>query len=295
MQEQSLIEANLERATIIAEVCARRAERAGKSGAWHGYQRSEGLIGVLVQDKLMRYARPGHDNHDPNSDFATIFFGDPTPTEIERLDWGEEVPVEKDVVERYKSSITKIKGVEYDDKITHTFAKTKSLQEAFKLGAEIAIKAGFSYSGVSAEVSAKLTAEYSRQWGESTTQTDTVERTLILPADFEGDVDYEAVRSIDKVQREVKAIGSMEYNISFVSGPVIPPANHPYYKYDWLSLKEFIGVGRGFASTEHAMYHEFINYLLTPGEVYELHESGRQSVEFMLDYDKVNSQEIKIL
>lgn len=296
MQQQSLIDANLERAAFIAELCARRAENVGTVGAWHGYRASEGLEGILVRDDILRYARPGSDNGDQ---FADIFFHEPKLTDVKKVDWGEETSVEKDVVERYKSSITKIKGVEYDDKITHQFSKTKTLQEAFKIGAELAIKAYFeaSYSGVKggAEVSAKLTAEYSRQWGSSETHTDTVERTLVLPADFEGDVNYEAVRSIDKVQRTIKAVSNMDYRIGFVSGPVIPPENRPYYNYEWGSIEEFISVGKGFASAEKSMYRPFMVMKLTEDEIARIRELGEQSVEFMTEYDKVNNQQIRIL
>ena len=146
-QQQSLIDANLERAAFIAEVNARRLENAGAVGAWHGYRASEGLEGILIQDDLLRYARPGSDNGDQ---FADIFFHAPQLTDVKEVDWGEEVPVKQDIIERYHSSITKIKGVEYDDKITHTFSKIVTLLESFKIGLELAIKAYFeaSYSGV---------------------------------------------------------------------------------------------------------------------------------------------------
>ena len=117
---KALIDANLERAAFIAELCARRAENVGTVGAWHGYRASEGLEGILVRDDILRYARPGSDNGDQ---FADIFFHEPKLTDVKEVDWGKETPVEKDVIERYHSSITKIKGVEYDDKIQHTSSR----------------------------------------------------------------------------------------------------------------------------------------------------------------------------
>ena len=296
MQQQSLIDANLERAAYIAELCARRAENVGTVGAWHGYRASEGLEGILVRDDILRYARPGSDNGDQ---FADIFFHEPKLTDVKEVDWGKETPVEKDVIERYHSSITKIKGVEYDDKIQHTFSKIVTLMESFKIGLELAIKAYFeaSYSGVKggAEVSAKITAEYNRQWGTTETHTDTVERDLILPVDFEGDIDYEATRSIDKVQRQIKAVSNMDYRIGFVSGPTIPPENRPYYDHTWASIEEFISVGMGYASAEKSMYKPFMVMKLTQDEIDRVRELGEQSVEFMTKYDKVNNQEIRIL
>ena len=296
--EQSLIDANMPRAAMVAELCADRMSRVGRGGAWDGYRASEGLEGVLVQDGLMRYARPGT-GAPGYPEFAVLFFRGPKLTDIKEVDWGEEIPVKQDVIERHKSSIQKIKGVEYDDTISHTFSKIVTLTQAFKIGAEIAIKAFFkaSYSGVEggAEISAKLTAEYSRQWGETEEHTDTVTRHLRLPPEFEADIHYEAVRSVDKVQRQIKAVSNMDYDISFVSGPLVPPANHPLIEMNWGSLEEFISVGKGFAAADKAMYGEFMDKKLTPDEIERLRALGEQSVEFMTNYDKVNSQEIRIL
>ena len=292
--EQSLIEANLSRATLIAQACAYRLDRVGKKSAWQGYHASEGLEGILVQDTLLRYARPGTDGND----FALIFFRNPKLTESEHVDFGEPIPIEKNVIERYTETIKKIKGVAFDDTIEHTFTQITTLQQAFKVGAELAIKAFFkaSYAGVEggAEVSAKLTAEYSRQWGEQETHTDTVSRHIELPKDFEGDIQYEAVRSIDKEQRQIKAKANMEYEISFVSGPTIPPENHPIIESNWGSVAEFLSVGKGFAAADKAMYAEFMDYKLADDEIEAIEQSGVQSVEFLVNYDNVQSQEIDI-
>lgn len=296
--EQSLIEANKPRAIAIAVILSQRAESSGRAGAWHGYDRREGLDGVLVRDDILRYARPGYDNGN-DSEFATLFFHEPKFTDTVNIDLGEEKHLEQDVIERYKSSITKIKGVEYDDKIQHTFSKTKTLQEAFKVAAEAAIKTSFEAGAegvkAGAEVSLKISAEYSRQWGESETHTDTVERTLVLPADFEGDIEYEAIRSLDKVERTVKVTANADYRIGFVSGPVIPPDNRPYYDHVWESIDELISVGRGFAAADKTMYQAFMNNKLTQDEIDEIRKLGEQSVEFIAKYDNVNYQKITIL
>ena len=292
--QQSLIEANKERAILIAQLCAYRMDRVGRGGAWHGYHPSEGLEGILVKDDLLRYARPG--TSDP--DFACLFFFDPKLTDIKRVDWGEPVSVQKDVIERYTAKIDKIKGVAYDDTLTHEFSKTTTLQQAFKIGAELAIKAFFkaSYSGVEggAEVSAKLTAEYSRQWGESETHTDTVSRHLALPAAFDTPITYEAIRSVDKMQRQITATANMDYQVSFVSGPNIAPEFHPYFEHNWGSVAELISVGKGFAAADKAMYGEFMDLKLASDEIQQIQKLGEQTVEFQVDYDNVNSQEIHI-
>ena len=294
--KQSLIESQEQRAALIAELCAYRNDKTGSRSAWSGYRKEEGLDGILVQDNLLRYARPGTGD---SNNFALLFFRGPTLVDIKKVDWGKPVSTEKDVIERYSSPIEKIKGVEYEDTIQHTFSKTMTLQQAFKIGAELAIKAFFkaSYSGVEggAEVSAKLTAEYSRQWGESETHTDTVTRKITLPAEFEGDVLYEAIRSVDKMQRTITAMSNMEYEVSFVSGPVIPPENHPLIHAVWASVAEFLSVGKGFAAADKAMYGEFMDNKLSTDEIEAVQKAGEQTVEFSLSYDNVNSQEIRIL
>ena len=292
--EQSLIDANMERAILIAQLCSYRMDRAGRGGAWHAYHPSEGLEGILVKDDLLRYARPG--TGDP--DFAVLFFHEPRLTDIKKIDWGEAISVEKDVIERYVGKIDKIKGVGYDETITHTFQEVITLLQAFKIGAEIAVKAFFeaSYAGVKggAEISAKLSAEYSRQWGDEKTHTDTASRHLTLLPEFDEDLEYEAVRSIDKEQRHIKATATMDYHISFVSGPNIAPEFHPYYEQNWGSIEEFISVGKGWAAADKAMYGEFMDLKLAPDEIEKVQVLGEQSVEFETNYQNVNSQEIHI-
>lgn len=292
MQDQSLVDANMNRAVLIAQACAYRMDRAGIRSQWTGYNRDEGLVGTLITDTLMQYERPSTVGQREN--YTRLFFHNPRLTDIVNVDWGDEVPIEKNVVERYSASIEKVKGVGYNDTIKHTFSKTTSLQQAFKVGAELAIKAYFkaSYSGVEggAEVSAKLTAEYSRQWGEQETHTDEVSRGIELPADYEGTVHYEAVRSVDKVQRAIKSVSNMDYKIEFISGPKPEPIHCT-----WETLDEFILVGKGFASTTHAMYGEFMDNRLAPDEIAAIEKAGEQSVEFMANYDNVQSQDIRIL
>ena len=294
---QSLIEANKPRAILIAAACASRLNAQGVQSAWTGYHASEGLEGELVQDTLLRYARPGTGREGDN--FALLFFRNPKLTDVSTVNFGDEIPVEKNIVERFSEPIEKVKGIAYEDTVEHTFTKTTSLQEAFKVGAELAVKAYFkaSYSGVEggAEVSAKLTAEYSRQWGESETTTNRVERHISLPEDYEGKVVYEAIRSIDKVQRQVTATSNLEYEVSFVSGPTIPPENHPLIEANWESLDEFLSIAKGYAAADKALYHEFINNAITAGEVQAIQDAGKQSIEFLVDYDHVQTQEINIV
>ena len=223
---QNLIDANKHRAILIANAITQRL--GDQAGEWIGYNPDEGLEGILVKDNLLRYNRPGH-NSDAAQNYALIFFHEPKLADIKQVDWGEYNPVQKDIIERATSSIDKIKGVDFKQTVSHTFSKTTSMAQAFKIGAEVAVKAYFkaSYSGVEggAEISAKLTAEYERRWGSEETHTDTLQQEIELPPDVEGKITYEAVRSIDKMERHIKATSNIDYGISYVSAPMIPPEN----------------------------------------------------------------------
>ena len=287
---QSLVDANRKRATMIADACASRLRRRGIETAWWGYDASQGLDGQLRTDTLIQYQR----YHDDPQNYTRLFFHNPKLTEVETVDWGEEIPIEKNVIERFREPIQKVKGIAYEDTIEHTFSKTTTLQEAFEIAAKIAIETYFkaSYSGVEggAKVSAELSAKYSRQWGESTTTTNRVERHISLPADYEGSILYEAIRSVDKVQRKIKATSNLDYKIEFISGPKPEPVHAT-----WETLDEFLEVARGYASTTHALYDVFINDPITDAEVDAIKEAGIQTIEFLADYDNVQSQEINIL
>lgn len=290
---ENLIESNMERAILIASLCADRL--GSRAGAWQNYHASEGLVGELVQDDLLRYARPG--TGDPN--FAVLFFQTPEFTDQKTIDLGEETVTEHNIVERYTSTINKVKGIGYKDTISHTFSRTTTQAEAFKVAAEVAVKvyAEASYAGVKggAEASAKFTAEYDKNWGTSETHSDTVEREIELPADFEGEVHYEAVRSVDRVERTVKGEMELDYHISFVSGPMIPPANHPYIEANWDSIEQFIAVGSGWAAADKALYAEFINNQLSKADAEKIKALGKQNVQFDINFDNVVSQDIRIV
>ena len=43
------------------------------------------------------------------------------------------------------------------------------------------------------------------------------------------------------------------------------------------------------------MYAEFMDYKLAPDEIEAIQEAGCQEVEFMVNYENVQSQEIRIL
>ena len=283
----SLIDANKRRAIQIAHHVAKRIPYPNE---WSGYTSGEGLYGELVKDNVLFYNRP---NHRGGGRDAILQFIDPTLTEVKSVDYGEPIIVESNVQERYTDVIKNSSAASYDEEVSHTFSKTRSLSQGFKVGAEQAIKATLSveYSGVKAgaEVSAKLTEEYNRQWGEETTTTDTIKRSIHVPANT--NIRYEAVRSIDKEQRNITANCDFDYKIMFVSAPGDPPL----VLLEWGSLEEFISVARGFASREHAGYDLFINNPLTDDEIEKILAPSDKTVEWLVEYDNIISQNINIM
>ena len=297
MATKNLVDANMGRALLFAKHNVSRLDKHGDAGVWAGWTPAEGLVGELILDDLIRYKRPNttRDGRDPN--FAVLFFQNPQLVDIKEIEWGDPIVVESNVIERYSDVIKNGTAASYEETVSHTFSKTKTLLEAAKVGAELAVKAavGAEYSGVKAsvEVSAKISAEYSRQWGETTTQTDTIERKLSVPANT--NLTYEVIRSVDKIQRKIKARSDFEYSCSFVSGPNMPPEDHPRLKLDWSSWAEFVSVAKGFAATDKALYHLYQDYPITPDDLVELEKPSSQEIEFIASYDNVTSQRITIV
>ena len=287
---QSLVQANDRRAVLIAAACASRLAAVGLINAWQGYHSGEDLDGQLRTDTLIQYQRL---NDDPQN-YTRLFFHNPRLIQPETVDFGEEVKIETNVIERFREPIQKVRGIAYEDTIEHTFSETTTFQKAYEIAAKLAIEAYFkaSYSGVEggAKVSAELSAKYSQQWGKSTTTTDRVERHISLPADYEGSVIYEAIRSVDKVQRQIKAISNMDYKIEFISGPKPEPVHAT-----WESIEEFLLVARGYASSTHPLYEAFIHNPMSDEEADVIYKAGEQTIEFLAKYDNVQSQEIRIV
>ena len=291
MRPKSLIDANYDRAIFIANLIANRIPG---EHAWAGFDSSkEDLSRKLVTNDLLVYSRRN------TNTFADIFFRVPKITEPKKIEWGEENVVESNIIEQHTDTYHKKAGIEYNEDITHTFSEITTMEKAFEFAAEQSIRAYFeaSYEGIKGgvELQAKLNEKYSEKWGTQTTHTDTISKHLDLPVDFEGDLHYKAVRSTDHVQRRVVTTCNFEYEVGFVSGPVIPPDNKPLILHDWASLEEFISVATGYASSEKPMYDIFIQYPINQYEENVIRESGEQTVEMLLDYRNVNHQDIELL
>ena len=90
--EISLVQANYDRALLIAEVLSNRIDTPSN---WTGFRKEEGLEGELRQDNVIVYMRPGHVR---GEGYAAITFIDPILSEINEVDWGEAITIETDII-----------------------------------------------------------------------------------------------------------------------------------------------------------------------------------------------------
>lgn len=297
MSEISLFEANRHRAQLIAAHCV---ERMPFVGLWGGYTYDEDLVGELTFSNLITYWRK-------SSPMAKLVMWEPKISDIKEVDWGEEKILESNVIERYSDEIIFDKEIDYEEELSYTFSETRTLLEQAKVGAEAAIRGlvSGSYSGVKAEleVSAKITSEYSRQWGKSVEVDNTVKQDIKIKGPIT--IKYEAERSIDKLQRHVIAKTDFEYSIGMIdeTGAGVNP---PRIDLEWRSWQEFLALVKGEAprsyvinrgghdiEKENPLYHEFLNNPLSKKELKRLEKSSKGKVSFLVEYDNVVHQHIK--
>lgn len=283
----NLRDAILPRACAFAEAIASRLPDAG---LWTGYTAAEGLDGELRFENQLNYWRKGQPH-------AVLVFVDPVMHDLKDVDWGEESVVERNVVERDTEHLEVKAGAVFDDTVTHTFSKTRSLLEAAKVGMEAAVKASAnaSYAGVSGgvEVSAKVMAEYSRQWGGEETETDTVSRHFKIEGPWTGV--YEAVRSLNKTQRLMSARTDFDFGrVGFIdeTGAGVNP---PRIYMNWRSWSEVLAVGMGIAPADRTMYREFMRQELSADELAALSAPSAEVVSSLVEYDHVVDRDIRIV
>ena len=282
----SLFDANQKKAQMLA---ASIVARLPDAGLWTGYCADEPLVGELRFANQLNYWRRDYPH-------AVLVFYDPVMHDIKEVDWGEETIIQAAVQERYVTHVSESKPVEYMETVSHTFSKTRSLLEAAKIGAELAIKASASaeYAGVKGglEVSAKITAEYSRQWGEQSTESDTITRQMKVPANTS--LTFEAIRSLNKTQREISARTDFEFGgIKFIdeTGAGVNP---PRIMFGWQSWMEFLAIGQGVASADKALYRNFMEHRLTDSELSVLTAPSDELVTWLAEYDNVIESDIRI-
>ena len=309
----SLVEALEPRACRVAEELS---GRLSDPGLWRGYRASEGLTGELRLSSLLTFHRPGQPH-------AVLVFREPRMAGLRQVDWGDPVILEANVGQRFTSHILLDEPVTYRKTLSHTFAKTRSLLETVKAGLEVGLKVG-GEAGVSggihgvtakvyAEITAKLSAEYSRQWGSSSSESDTVtdEFTRAVTADeLRGGpvrIDYEAVRTLNREQRTIRADCDYEHSVELIDetgAGELPPKIQLVCP----SWAEFRHVIQGFAPrhreverdgrkelVETAFYDEFIRSPVRGAELARLSAPAEGAIEILASYDNVLKQDIRIV
>ena len=276
----SLVDALRHKATMIAMFSSWRMGDGG--GEWHLFSLAEGLEGRLDPNNVIVYARPGRN--------ATLVLSNVKLDDLADFDWGTETILHKDVQERFVEPLFIDEGVSYDDTVSHTFSKTKSLLQAAKVGVEAALKEYAEVGGAEmggkagAEATEKVSAEYSRQWGGSETESDSISRHISITGPWKGH--YEAVRSLDKERRTITADPKFEANVELKSGGQTIAS--------WTSFAEFISTAQGRAPSDRSLYHEFISDPLDDEEVRAIDAYRPKKVEFTVDYDNVQEQRITV-
>ena len=310
-----LVEALRPRAARTAEMLAKRVP---DPGLWHGYNRNEGLKGELRLKDLLVFQRPSRPH-------AEIVFRNPRMTGLREVQWGDAVVLDEAIAQRFSSHILIAEPVTYRKELSHTFSRTRTLQEQIKAGLEAALKVGAEAGAqggihgitakVYAELSLKLYAEYQRQWGTSTTTSDTVTDEIVRAvtrdelADGPVRLDYEALRSTNREQRTVRADCDYEHSVELIDSRVgLRPEGRPYLQIVCESWGRFRSVMQGFAPRDVQIerdgktvvlpvgfYDEFIDDPVRGEELERISKPAEGAIEMLLEYDNVVSQSIKVV
>lgn len=296
-QPKSIVEVLRPRAQLVAELITKRIT---KNNLWTGYTEDEELAAELRDNG--RGGKSVHFSRKKTKEYpqAVIVFDDIELTGVKDITVGEPNIAKKEEEERDGGTIVVAEGTNFKEDISHTFSKTTNLSQAVKVGAEASVKAtvGAEYAGVkgSLEVAAKISTEYNRQWGEGETTTDTVNKTL----DFQkpGTYTYEAVRSLEKIDRKITATTSFAHDIHFLDEHAADGTDkreeERFIDLYWSSFETFIAVAQGLESTSFDLYHAFMHDKITSDQAEALKASGNGTVEYVATYDNVKHQDITI-
>lgn len=290
----SLVEANQQRAQLAAHYIVQRLDQPGE---WSGFTKDEPLVGELRFEDFLAYHRKDHPR-------ALIIFDKLQMYNVIKVDRGDPIVIERNVIERYQESVTIDKPVTYTGTLTYTFGETQTLSQQVKVGAEASVKvtAGVDMvAKVTAEVAVKIYAEYLRAWGESSTWSNTVERKITVNGPCV--VDYEAYRAKSKIQRQIEAHTDFTHGIRLIDETGAQGETPPFVSEGW-GWQEFLEVTQGrapkyretdYGRVETAMYGAFMARQLNDEQYEELKAPSDGLVSFLVNYDEVVEQDIKIL
>lgn len=306
----SLVEALTPRACRVAETLAARLP---EPGLWRDYRADEGLNGELRLADLLVFSRP-------RVDHAVLVFRSPVMTSLRQVDWGDPVILSANVGQRYRSHVLLDQPGEYNESLSYTFAKARTLDQQIKAGLEATLKVGGEVgtqggihgvtAKVYAELTAKLYAEYQRQWGESSSESDTVSSSFkrVVTRDELADgpvrIEYEAVRTLNREQRTIRADCDYEHSVELID-ETGAGENPPFIQLVCPSWAAFRSVVQGFAPLDYldeqnrvhrtAFYSEFIDAPIRGDALAKLSAPAAGAIELTLDYDNVLARDMSIL
>lgn len=285
----NVVEANRHRALIISEILTKRMiarDRRYPGTRWEGWHRKDGLEGELSAPKIFQFMVPG-------TPTCAIMFRDFELKDVQNLELGTPVVLSSKDPEIREDTIDNPTDVEITKTISETFSRTVTLDQGIKTGAEASAKFSASFEGIGGEIAAKVYAEYTRQWGESTTQSNTETETIKIPP--HTSIDYIAKREVDNMERQVKAYADFTYFIRVIAGPDgTPPHAMPPPIIEWMKWEDLLSVMLGEAPVNTPLYGVFKDVPLTKKERRRLTGENHRNVSFMAKYENVKRQSITV-
>jgi len=297
MKPITLVEANMNRAIAIAAILAprilkpwpgKKPEQKGyEDNPWRGYKPEEGLVGHYTSYNTLTYERPSNRH-------AKLVMGFLSMKDIKQKEISDSIVLSENIIEKYVDEYHFKKAIKYSETIEHTFSKTVSFSEAAKQAWEVAAKVAFSaeYAGIkgSVEASAKYGQELSQSRSESETQTDKVSKTIEIQGPV--DIKYEAVRSSSKIRQIIKAVCDFDFKLYFQC----PDPKTGLGAFEWSMFhSSFLPLASGFAPETENAFYLFDKDLPSDEEIKAITDPSDKIVEFVVDYDNINSQKINAL
>ena len=290
----SLVEALKPRAQSIAGVLSTRLRFPG---IWADYKPSEKLEGELSEIDTVSYWRRSHPD-------TKIHFGFISMKDIKEEHRSAPTVIGNAIPERATFVVDFDKPVRYKETIEHEWSRTISFSEAAKQAWEVAAKASLSveYAGIKGalEVSGKYGEELSRSHSESETERDKISKEL----EFTGPISFkmEANRSVGKESRVICARCEFDFKIYFETGCTGPNQERVW---EWFNFHGvFIPIAKGLSprNTDYSIfassspsYELFHNNPVRGEELERLTASSGKLVEFVVEYDNIIEQELRVV
>lgn len=278
-------------------------------GTWRGYKQSEMLEATLVNDTDILWKRKGKKatlwtrGITPASGDITITDRTTIATDlIDRYNTHFYVPIEEDGKPGGVKEITK--------KISHTFQKLTTHEEAFEQALQIQLEQTLqvgsqqlTFANSILKATEQFKASWQQKYGSSETQSDTVETTITVVPPV--NVVYDAVRRREKVEVSVSGVTDFEFAIEFYDDTQIGeapnvwqtlgwqagPERHSRISLGWSSFAEFIRTASGNAPVDRNLAPQYTTRPEADGVIAALKKSPT-TTEFTYIEDNVNSMDI---